>query len=283
LLACRAFRRIAAPWPGLPRLASDRRQCYFRRILWGETIMATMARPAVRIRNDRLFYTSMGLAIAATIFWGFSTTFYLSRWMTPPPTAPDWTPLLYLHGAVFTGWMALLVIQPMLISSRNLKLHRRIGYVGAGIAAAMFLVGNATAVAAMHGGFKGLGDPLVFYAVPFFAINSFAVAVLLAVIWRNRAETHKRLMLLANVGIIGAAIARIPLATLQAGAPFTFIFLPNLITIAGMIYDWFTRGRIHRVWIWGGLAMLASQIVMMGVMGTAWWHAFAAAMASLAR
>jgi len=35
-------------------------------------------------------------------------------------------------------------------------------------------------------------------------------------------------------------------------------------------------------WIWCGLAMLASQIAMMAVMGTAWWHDFAAAMASLA-
>jgi hypothetical protein len=244
--------------------------------------MATIARPAARMRSDRLFYTSMGVVIAATIFWGFSATFYLSRWITAPPTTPDWTPLLYLHGAVFSGWMALLVVQPMLVASRNLRLHRRVGYAGAAIAAAMFLVGNITAVAAMHGGFKGLGDPLVFYAVPFFAINSFAVTVLLAVLWRNRAEAHKRLMLLANVGIIGAAIARIPVASLQAGAPFTFIFLPNLITIAGMIYDWRTRGRIHPVWIWGGLAMLASQILMMLVMGTAWWHAFAGAMASLA-
>ena len=243
--------------------------------------MATIAHPAARIRSDRLFYTSMGLAIAAVTFWGFSATFYLSRWMTAPPTTPDWTPLLALHGGVFTGWMTLMVVQPMLVASRNLRLHRRLGYLGAAIAAAMVVVGNVTAVAAMHGGFKGLGDPLVFYAVPFFAINSFAVAVLLAVLWRNRAETHKRLILLSNVGLIGAAIARIPLDAIQAGAPFTFIFLPNLITLAGIVYDWRTRGRVHRVWIWGGLAMLASQIVMMAVMGTSGWHAFAGAMAAL--
>jgi hypothetical protein len=243
--------------------------------------MATIAHPGARIRSDRLFYTSMGAAIAAVTFWGFAASFYLSPLMTAPPTTPDWTPLISLHGGVFTAWMVLMVVQPILVLSRNLGLHRRLGYAGAAIAAAMFVVGNITAVAAMHGGFKGLGDPLVFYAVPFFAINSFAVAVLLAVRWRNRAETHKRLILLANVGILGAAIARIPVATLQAGAPFTFIFLPNLITVAGMVYDWRTRRRIHPVWIWGGGAMLASQIVMMAVMGTAWWHAFAAAMAAL--
>lgn len=243
--------------------------------------MATIAQPAVRIRRDRLFYTSMGFAIAAITFWGFAATFYLSRWMTAPATTPDWTALLYVHGGVFTAWMVLLVAQPMLIASRNLRLHRRLGYAGAAIAAAMVLIGNWTAIAAMHGGFKGLGDPMVFYAVPFFGINSFAVAILLAILWRNRAETHKRLILLANVGIIGAAIARIPLVPLQLWAPFTFIFLPNLITLAGIAYDWRTRGRVHPVWVWGGVAMLGSQLAMMAVMGTAWWHAFAEAMAAL--
>ena len=145
----------------------------------------------------------------------------------------------------------------------------------------MVVVGNVTAVAAMHGGFKGLGDPMIFYAVPFFAINSFAIAVLLAILWRNRAEAHKRLILLSNVALVGAAIARIPVPAIQAGAPFTFMFLPNLITVAGIVYDWRTRGRVHPVWIWGGLAMLASQIAVFLVMGTAWWHAFAETMAGL--
>jgi hypothetical protein len=243
--------------------------------------MATIAQAAARIRNDRLFYTSMGLAIAATTFWGFSASFYLSRWLTPPPTTPDWTPLLYVHAAAFTGWMVLMVSQPMLVASRNLRLHRRIGYLGAALAAAMVVLGNLAAIAAMHVGFRGLGDPMVFYAVPFFAINTFAVAVLLAILWRNRAETHKRLILLSNVPLLGAAVARIPLDAIQAGAPFSFIFGPDLVILAGMLYDWRTRGRVHPVWIWGGLAMVGSQILMMAVMGTAWWHAFAEAMATI--
>ena len=245
--------------------------------------MATMAQPAARrVRSsDRIFYTAMGAAIAATTFWGFAQSFYLARWMTAPPTTPEMTRLLIAHGVVFTAWIALMVVQPMLIASRNLRLHRRLGYAGAGVAAAMVVLGNVAAVAAIHVGCRGLGDPYVFYAVPFFAINSFAVAVALAVYWRNRAETHKRLILLANVGLLGAAVARIPLAAVQAGAPFTFVFLPNLITLAGIVYDWRTRGRVHKVWIWGGLAMLASQIVMFPVMGSAAWHAFAETMAGL--
>lgn len=244
--------------------------------------MAAIASPAAaRMRNDRAFYTGMGFAIAATAVWGFAQSFYFSRWMSAPPTTPEIGLLLRLHGGVFTAWVALMVVQPMLIASRNLRLHRKLGYAGAGIAAAMVVLGNLAAIAAMHGGFRGLGDPYVFYAVPFFAINSFAVTVFFAVRWRNFADTHKRLILLSNSALIGAAIARIPLGPIQSGAPFTFIFGPDLIILAGMVYDWTTRGRVHRVWLYGGALMVASQIVMMAVMGSGAWHRFAEAMASL--
>ena len=244
--------------------------------------MATIASPAaVRMRNDRTFYTGMGLAIAATVIWGFAPSFYFSRWMAAPPTTPEIGTLLALHGSVFTAWVALMVVQPMLIAARNLRLHRRLGYFGAAVAAAMVVLGNLAAIAAMHGGFRGLGDVYVFYAVPFFAINSFAVTIFFAIRWRNRANSHKRLILLSNSALLGAAIARIPLGPIQAGAPFTFIFGPDLIILAGMVYDWATRGRVHRVWLYGGALMVASQILMMAVMGTGWWHRFAEAMASL--
>lgn len=244
--------------------------------------MATIASPAaVRIRNDRAFYTGMGLAIAATVIWGFAPSFYFARWMEAPPTTPDIGPLLILHGTAFTAWVALMVIQPLLIASRNLKLHRKLGYAGAGVAAAMVALGNLAAIAAMHGGFRGLGDVYVFYAVPFFAINSFAVTIFFAVRWRNFADTHKRLILLSNAALLGAAIARIPLGAIQSAAPFSFIFGPDLIILAGMAYDWRSRGRVHRVWLYGGALMVASQILMMAVMGTAWWHRFAEAMAGL--
>lgn len=244
--------------------------------------MATIARPPVRWTSDRLFYSGMGLGLALVTFWGFAPSYYLSRWLVVPSNTPPWTGLLYLHGAVFTAWLLLLVVQPLLIATRNIRFHRMVGVGGALIAAAMVVLGNLAGIAAMRGGgFIGLGDPYAFYAVPFFSINSFAVAVALAILWRNRPETHKRLILLANVGLIGGAVARINIAPIQGGAPFTFIFLPNLITLAGIIFDWRTRGRVHPVWIWGGLAMLASQIVMMAVMGTGAWHGFAEAMADL--
>jgi hypothetical protein len=243
--------------------------------------MATIAPHGLSRRNDRLFYSTVLLAAAAVTVWGFARSYYLSRFFAPPPGAPPFTALLAVHGAVFTAWVALTLVQPALIAARQVQVHRRLGWLGAGLAAAVVLFGNLAAIAAMDGGFIGLGDPRAFYAVPFFSINSFAVAIALAILWRNRPETHKRLILLSVVGIIGAPIARIPLDIVQAGAPFTFIFLPNLVTLAGILYDWRSRGRVHPVWIWGGAAMVATQIVMMAVMGTDAWIGFAEAMRGL--
>lgn len=246
--------------------------------------MATIASPAaVRMKSDRIFYTSVGLAVAATAFWGFAPSFYLSHWLTAPPTTPPIGLLLALHGTVFSAWVTLMVVQPLLIARRQIPIHRTLGLAGIGVAIAMVVLGNLAAAVAMNIGFRGLGDPLVFYAVPFFAINSFAVTVFLAFRWRHYAETHKRLILLANCSLLGAAVARIPLGFLQAGAPFTFIFGPDLIILAGVLYDWRTRGKVHRVWRIGGPLVVATQLLMMAVMGTSAWHGFAAAVAALAR
>ena len=194
---------------------------------------------------------------------------------------PEVGGLLVAHGIFFTAWMALLVVQPLLIANRRRELHRKLGWAGAILAALMVLFGNLAAVAAMHGGFKNLGDPHVFYAIPFFAIQGFAVLVALAVWWRNRAETHKRLMLLASIIIVEAATARIELAPIVAGAPFSFFVVGDLLILAGMAYDKLSRGRVHPAWIWGGGAVVASQIGKVFLSQTEPWMAFGRAMAGL--
>jgi len=243
--------------------------------------MATGYAPTARWRNDRIFYTGMGVPIALTTFAGFARSYYLGPWFETPKGTPEVGALLHLHGAVFTAWIALNVVQPALIANRNPGLHRRIGVFGAGIAAAMVILGNVAAVAAMHGGFIGMGDPHAFYAIPFFAINTFAVIVALAIFWRNRAETHKRLMLLSATQIVEAAVARIPLDTIVAGAPYSFMIVPDLIIVAGAGYDWFSRGKVHKVWIVGGGLVIASQMLRLWISQTEPWLAFARTMAGM--
>jgi hypothetical protein len=244
--------------------------------------MATAASASPRWRNDRLFYTAMGVFVALVTIAGFARSYYLNYWFDTPRGMRELTPLLHLHGAAFTAWIALMVIQPLLVANKKRKLHRKLGFAGAAVAAAMVVLGNIAAVEAMNVGFATQGDPHVFYAVPFFGINSFAVTVFFAILWRERAEAHKRLILLSNVAILGAAIARMPSQMLENGAPFTFMFGPFLIVLAGIAYDRVSRGRIHRVWLVGGGAMLATQLAMVPIMTSGPWIAFAKTMAGLA-
>ncbi|MEA3052246.1 MAG: hypothetical protein QOG72_1149 [Sphingomonadales bacterium] len=243
--------------------------------------MATVQAPMVRWRNDRLFYTGASLYLAILTFAGFARSFFLSHWMTRSASTPEIGRLLVTHGLFFSAWIGLLVVQPILIANRRRELHRKLGWVGAALAVAMVVFGNLAAIAAMHGGFKGLGDPYAFYAVPFFAIQGFAVLVGLAVMWREKAETHKRLMLLAAIVIVEAAVARIELAPVVAGAPFTFFVAGDLLIFAGMAYDKLSRGRVHKAWIWGGAAVIASQIGKVLISHTEPWMAFGRAVAGL--
>ncbi|HEX9931811.1 MAG TPA: hypothetical protein VGB08_03110 [Allosphingosinicella sp.] len=236
--------------------------------------MATAAAAPRRWKNDRLFYTGMGVFVALVTFWGFYRSYYLNRWFETPAGMRELNVLLHVHGAVFTAWIALGVVQPALIASRNTRLHRKLGYFGAAVAASMVVLGIVAGIEAMRGGgFIGLGDPRAFFAVPFLALVTFAVIVTLAIRWRNRAETHKRLMLLASTQVIEAAVARIPMAT--AGAPFSFFIGADLIIAAGVAYDLVSRGRVHKVWIWGGLAVVASQALRLMIANTGPWMAFA--------
>ena len=232
-------------------------------------------------RSDRIFYTALSATLVALVLLGFARSWFLSAWFAPPPGTPHIGPLLIVHGLIFSTWAGLMLLQPSLVAAANIKLHRRIGYFGAGVAGAMVVAGNLAAIAAMHVGFIGLGDPHAFYAIPFFDIQVFGAFVLAAVLLRRRPEAHKRLMLLASTQVAEAALARLPAPGWDALLPYASLFGCDFVIVAGAIYDLATRGRVHPAWLWGGGAVVASNVLRLAVMHTGPWLTFARAMASL--
>ena len=97
---------------------------------------------------------------------------------------------------------------------------------------------------------------------------------------RNVIEaTHKRLMLLATISVLDAAVARWPLAIMAKGA-VAFFAVTDLFIVAGVAFDVWSRRRVHPAYIWGGLLIVGSQIVRLAVRDTAWWIAFARMLAT---
>jgi hypothetical protein len=239
--------------------------------------MATTAR--TKAETDRLFYSGVSLAVAVTVFAGFARTYYLSSWFPPPARMPPMTPLLHVHGLVFTIWTVILVVQPLLVAAGRRGLHRTLGWVGAATAAAVWLLGNLASIAAMKQGFRGVGDPYAFYAVTFFSIQAFGIIIVLAILWRDHAETHKRLVLLSSAAVLEAAFGRLPLDIMAQTAPFSFYVGSDLIILAGILYDRSSRGAVHKVWLWGGGVLVLSQVLRIAIMQTEPWLAFARWMA----
>ena len=92
--------------------------------------MATMAPRARAIRSEQLFYLVMAAAILVTIFAGFAPSFYLRGAVAPYAPMLQLSPLVLLHGLLFTGWVTLFAVQAGLISAGRTDLHRKLGVLG---------------------------------------------------------------------------------------------------------------------------------------------------------
>jgi peptidoglycan/LPS O-acetylase OafA/YrhL len=116
-------------------------------------------------------------------------------------------------------------------------------------------------------------DPAQFLMIPLSDMALFGGFVAAALVRRRNREAHKRLMLLAYVCIVVAAVARLP-GVLQLGPP-VFFGLTFVFVLAGVIYDMTSRGRIHPVYAWGGTLLVISVPVRLVIAGTDGWKAFA--------
>ena len=114
----------------------------------------------------------------------------------------------------------------------------------------------------------------MFLAIPLFDMLVFSSLVSAGFYFRRRADVHKRLMVLATISILSAAIARLPFGILKAGPP-AFFGLTDLFIVACVLYDLIARRRLHRATVWGGLLIILSQPLRLMISGTSAWMAFA--------
>jgi hypothetical protein len=240
------------------------------------TATAPRSRAADDWLRDRRFFTGMAVAALLTVFVGFAPSYYLRAVLGRPGVfgRPDLSPLLHVHGVVFTTWLVLFLVQTRLVAGRRLALHRRLGYASLAVAAAMVAIGFVAAVDAARRGSAPPGVPsLVFLAIPMADLAIFSILLGGAVWFRNRGDIHKRLMLMATISILTPAIARLPMVL--GGGPLAFFALTDLFAVVCLVYDRMTRGRVHPAFWWGAGLLVASQVVRLAVSGTSAWLAFA--------
>jgi hypothetical protein len=232
--------------------------------------MTTLTAPAASISRDRWFFTGMALAMLLTAFAGFAPSFYLR---SASYAGPPLTSLVIFHAVLMTIWMLGSVLQTSLIAAGKRQLHRAFGWLLAALALLIVVTGPQVGIAAIQRGALPPGLTAEhFLVLPMAGALMFSIFVALGVRQRRDAQAHKRLMLLATISVLDAAIARMP-GMLEAG-PLAFFAVADAFFIAGAVYDLASRGRVHRVWIYSGFAIVISQVLRLVLSSTAAWASF---------
>ena len=221
-----------------------------------ERVKTVTAKP-VRLLQQ-YFYFFMSLLIAAVVAFGFSRTVEV-RLIHGVPRRPL---LLWVHGVVFSGWVLFFIFQSLLVRLRNVRLHRTIGWFGAALGSAVFVVGVSTGIVMSRFRIQYFhGERAVpNLALSLYDVTAFAVPFALAMLWRKKPEYHRRLILLATCALTSAAFARFPYSILPAG--WFFVGVDSLMLL-GVARDLIVDKRVHRVYAVGIPLSVACQWVML--------------------
>jgi hypothetical protein len=169
--------------------------------------------PDIRLR-DRKFFTAYSFLGIAAVFIGFARTYYLRAYTG----APALSLVVHLHAVLFSVWMILFAIQTSLVAAKRVALHRSLGMASIALAVPMMVFGFLTAVVGAKNGWVGPQLPrdpvggLSFLTVPLGDLVVFSALFTMALYYRRKPETHKRLMILVMCGaIMPPAFFRLPL------------------------------------------------------------------------
>jgi hypothetical protein len=216
--------------------------------------------PGFSSPHDRWFYSGMATLLACVIFAGFVPTFFArGAFYDLPPLSTT----ALLHGIAGTLWLVLFVAQAWLVKADRRDVHRRLGVLGAGVAAA-FVCGAAGVIANIeHSHIYDSPGTLAAHAYANGAPTvAFGVLVALGIWQRRAAARHKRFMLLAAIALLPPGTGR-----LFGHLDLSFLNVPVYLCVLffNTLYDAFVYRRVHPVsWI-GGVALVAIEI------STDWW------------
>lgn len=237
----------------------------------------------IRRHHEHWFYLGYATLVFSAVVLGFARTFFLRPWY------PEWVaahsppePFFLLHGAAYTAWFIVLLVQVTLITTDRAALHKYLGWAGLTLAAAMVPLGVvATVMAARRpSGFVDVpAPPLDFMIVPLSLVVLFAVFVALAVASRRDGQQHKRWMMLASVSLIEAGVGRWPWDFVRTGTLFPFLtpiaLIVDLFLVPLVVWDLWTRRRVHPVTVAGGLALVLLHPLRPILAQTSAWQEFA--------
>lgn len=223
--------------------------------------MATAVVARSNLRPDDIFFPAMALLLLGIVVTGFARTYFLAGMLLAklPNT------LVHVHGAVFSSWIFLLVLQPFLIVAHKVKWHMKLGLLSLVLVPAMAILG----VLAVFDFIRRALD----YEIPeallvgnLEILTLFVVFTLWGFLARRDAAAHKRLMILGTMAIMGPAIHR---WNISIAATLGVIFGLPLLVLA---YDLWLLKRVHRTTAVATALIAAVTLTVLPFSKLPFWH-----------
>jgi hypothetical protein len=225
---------------------------------------------------ERWFATGLGLAMLAVAIAGFTPSLIHTAGRRAPLSL-----LAAAHGMVFLGWLGIFLVQSSLIATGRVALHRRLGLASVFVLMVMIPLGFATPVSMIRRGFDLSGDlridhdPAYESIFPLGDLLMFTVLVATAIACRRRPEIHRRLMLFANIDLMGAPLAHfIGHMPRLAAMPPAIILVPlSAFLFAAVARDYLLTKRVRPLTLALAATMLLSGPLRAGLIGPSpAWH-----------
>jgi hypothetical protein len=206
------------------------------------------------------FYVAMAMVAVAAVATGFSTTYFI-----PIAGGTFAGPLVaHVHGLLFMTWIAMMLLQPMLVRQRRSGLHRKLGVIALPLAVAMAVSGLGVGTFAVSRDLAAGGGDVAYSQLigVVAAMTIFVVYVSIAVAVRGKPDWHKRMMLLATIAVLWPAWFRF--RHLLPFVPHPDIILGVVVSdslvIVAMVRDRLKFGRIHPAYLIFGSLLIAEHV-----------------------
>lgn len=225
--------------------------------------------------SERLFHAGMAWLLVVVAVTGFAprSLAIVSGTMPMPPL------VVHLHAAVMASWVVLLAVQATLALAGRMDLHRRWGLASLVVGPLVLIMLVAVTIIRQNDAAGTPAAPIV-NNILFVQIRSIVMFPLFFV-WalrtrRTDPQTHKRMMLLATLMLLDAAIARMSsLPYNQFPKDYMAIHLYLLLLLVPpLLHDLIRLRRIHRAWVWGLVLVLPWVVATQFVWGSDWWGKF---------
>jgi hypothetical protein len=215
------------------------------------------------MKPERYFYSVAAITMLLITLAGFHPFYIAGERLRGRKISPELFPLVLVHGAAMTAWMVLFVIQSLLISVRNRKLHVKLGWSAVVIAPVITVLGYMVAVQSVRETpmlrFWGM-DYRQFLLIMLAEVTLFIVFVLAGMLNRRRPHVHRPMMLLASLSILAGATFRMPILYPIYGESGWFGMFGPIFTLGAVLL--FVRSLLrHGVDRWFAVGYAATIVL----------------------